>query len=33
MTLFGGARLTHLAVAIWENVADPRLGGSIRIPY
>ncbi len=32
LTLVGGARLTHFGGAISENAADPRLGGSIRIP-
>lgn len=33
LTLVGGARLTHFGGAISENAADPRLGGSIRIPH
>jgi TonB dependent receptor/Carboxypeptidase regulatory-like domain/TonB-dependent Receptor Plug Domain len=33
LTLIGGVRLTHFAGSISENAADPRLGGSIRIPY
>jgi outer membrane receptor protein involved in Fe transport len=33
LTLTGGLRLTHFAGAISENAADPRLGGSIRIPH
>jgi outer membrane receptor protein involved in Fe transport len=33
LTLTGGARLTHFAGSISENAADPRLGGSLRIPY
>ncbi len=33
LTLIGGVRLTHFAGALSENAADPRLGGSIRIPY
>ncbi len=33
LTLIGGARLTHFAGSISENAADPRLGGSARIPY
>jgi outer membrane receptor protein involved in Fe transport len=33
LTLIAGARLTHFAGSISENAADPRLGGSIRIPY
>jgi outer membrane receptor protein involved in Fe transport len=33
LTLVGGVRLTHFAGSITENAADPRLGGSIRIPY
>ncbi len=32
LTLTAGARLTHFAGAISENAADPRLGGTIRIP-
>ncbi|MGC2659102.1 MAG: TonB-dependent receptor [Bryobacteraceae bacterium] len=32
LTLIGGVRLTHFAGSISENAADPRLGGSIRIP-
>ena len=33
LTLTGGVRLTHFGGAISENAADPRLGGSIRLPY
>lgn len=33
LTLTGGARLTHFAGAISENAADPRAGGSVRIPW
>ena len=33
LTLIGGVRMTHFAGSISENAADPRLGGSIRIPY
>ncbi len=33
LTLIGGIRLTHFGGTISENAADPRLGGSIRIPY
>ncbi|MBV9677453.1 MAG: TonB-dependent receptor, partial [Acidobacteriaceae bacterium] len=33
LTLIGGVRLTHFAGSISENAADPRLGGSLRIPY
>ncbi len=33
LTLTGGVRLTHFAGAISENAANPRVGGSIRIPY
>lgn len=33
LTLIGGVRLTHFAGSISENAADPRLGGSVRIPY
>jgi outer membrane receptor protein involved in Fe transport len=33
LTLIGGVRLTHFAGSISENAADPRLGGSIRIPH
>jgi outer membrane receptor for ferrienterochelin and colicin len=33
ITLTGGLRLTHFAGSISENAADPRLGGSIRIPH
>jgi hypothetical protein len=33
LTLIGGLRLTHFAGSISENAADPRLGGSVRIPY
>ena len=33
LTLIGGVRLTHFGGSISENAADPRLGGSIRIPY
>jgi outer membrane receptor protein involved in Fe transport len=33
LTLTGGVRLTHFAGSVSENAADPRLGGSIRIPY
>ena len=32
LTLIAGARLTHFSGEISENAADPRLGGSIRIP-
>jgi outer membrane receptor for ferrienterochelin and colicin len=32
LTLTGGVRFTHFAGSISENAADPRLGGSIRIP-
>ena len=32
LTLTGGLRLTHFGGAISENAADPRLGGSVRIP-
>ncbi len=32
LTLIGGARLTHFAGSLSENAADPRLGGSVRIP-
>ncbi len=32
LTLTGGARLTHFGGAISENAADPRVGGSVRIP-
>ena len=33
LTLTAGVRLTHFAGSISENAADPRLGGSIRIPH
>ncbi len=33
LTLVAGARLTHFAGLLSENAADPRLGGSMRIPY
>lgn len=33
LTLIAGARLTHFAGAISENAADPRLGGTIRLPH
>ncbi len=33
LTLIGGVRLTHFAGSISENAADPRAGGSVRIPY
>ncbi|MBV8828088.1 MAG: TonB-dependent receptor [Acidobacteriaceae bacterium] len=33
LTLIAGVRLTHFAGSISENAADPRLGGSARIPY
>ncbi len=33
LTLIGGVRLTHFGGAISENAADPRLGGSVRIPH
>ncbi|MBV9669792.1 MAG: TonB-dependent receptor [Acidobacteriales bacterium] len=33
LTLTGGVRLTHFGGSISENAADPRLGGSIRLPY
>jgi outer membrane receptor protein involved in Fe transport len=33
LTLIGGVRLTHFAGSISENAADPRLGGSVRIPF
>ncbi|HUI78886.1 MAG TPA: TonB-dependent receptor [Bryobacteraceae bacterium] len=33
LTLVAGVRLTHFSGAISENAADPRLGGSITIPY
>ncbi len=33
LTLTGGARLTHFAGPLSENAADPRLGGSVRIPH
>jgi outer membrane receptor for ferrienterochelin and colicin len=32
LTLIAGVRLTHFSGPISENAADPRLGGSIRIP-
>ena len=32
LTLTGGVRLTHFGGAISENAADPRVGGSVRIP-
>lgn len=32
LTLIAGVRLTHFTGAVAENAADPRLGGSIRIP-
>jgi outer membrane receptor for ferrienterochelin and colicin len=32
LTLTGGLRMTHFAGSISENAADPRLGGSVRIP-
>jgi hypothetical protein len=32
LTLTGGVRLTHFTGAVSENAANPRLGGSIRIP-
>ena len=32
LTLSAGVRLTHFGGAISENAADPRLGGSVRIP-
>jgi hypothetical protein len=33
LTLIGGVRLTHFGGSVSENAADPRLGGSVRIPY
>jgi outer membrane receptor for ferrienterochelin and colicin len=33
LTLIAGVRLTHFDGRISENAADPRLGGSIRIPH
>ena len=33
LTLIGGVRMTHFAGSLSENAADPRLGGSIRIPH
>ncbi|HYK62487.1 MAG TPA: TonB-dependent receptor [Bryobacteraceae bacterium] len=33
LNLIAGVRLTHFSGAISENAADPRLGGSIRIPH
>jgi outer membrane receptor for ferrienterochelin and colicin len=33
LTLTGGVRLTHFSGAISENAADPRIGGTVRIPY
>ena len=33
LTLIGGVRLTHFAGSVSENAADPRLGGSVRIPH
>ncbi len=33
LTLIGGVRLTHFAGALSENAADPRVGGSVRLPY
>jgi hypothetical protein len=33
LTLTAGLRLTHFAGAISENAANPRLGGSVRIPH
>ncbi len=32
LTLIAGLRMTHFSGGISENAADPRLGGSIRIP-
>jgi outer membrane receptor for ferrienterochelin and colicin len=32
LTLIAGVRMTHFAGEISENAADPRLGGSVRIP-
>jgi len=33
LTLTAGVRLTHFVGAISENAADPRLGGTVRIPH
>jgi outer membrane receptor for ferrienterochelin and colicin len=33
LTIIGGVRLTHFAGSLSENAADPRIGGSIRIPH
>ena len=33
LTLVAGVRLTHFSGAISENAADPRLGGTFRIPH
>jgi outer membrane receptor protein involved in Fe transport len=33
LTLIAGVRLTHFAGGVSENAADPRLGGSVRIPH
>ena len=33
LTLIAGVRLTHFGGQVSENAADPRLGGSVRIPH